>query len=152
MAETLALQRVSAGYGETHVLEEIDLALHLRKPAPARARDSAHLVVFQPRHAPPGLEAGLERGADLAGKVLLLPRERARGFEAHHRRVPVEKRFASRRQLEVDQLGARRDEPPGGTFQVGVRGFVRVAPARRAAHADTGFCHGGVGIRRDEAR
>ena len=27
MAETLALQRVSAGYGETHVLEEIDLAL-----------------------------------------------------------------------------------------------------------------------------
>jgi branched-chain amino acid transport system ATP-binding protein len=27
MAETLALQHVSAGYGETHVLEEIDLAL-----------------------------------------------------------------------------------------------------------------------------
>ena len=27
MAETLALARVSAGYGETHVLEEIDLAL-----------------------------------------------------------------------------------------------------------------------------
>jgi branched-chain amino acid transport system ATP-binding protein len=27
MPETLALQRVSAGYGETHVLEEIDLAL-----------------------------------------------------------------------------------------------------------------------------